>query len=112
VSDPRFRSHRRFRRRTTRILVDFLTDAGPRREIATTLGAGGLFVQTEALCRKGTVLKLRFQISDQSKTHEIEGRVVWCNRPAPDAVGAPGMGIEFTDRNATRDLADELDSLV
>jgi hypothetical protein len=25
-------------------------------------------------------------------------------------VGAPGMGIEFTDRNATRDLAQELES--
>jgi len=111
VSDPRYRTKRRFRRRTARVLVEFLTDSGPRCEVATTLGAGGLFIQTDTPCREGTVLKLRFRVSDCGKVHEIEGRVVWSNRVGPDAVGAPGMGVEFTDRNATRALARELESL-
>ena len=111
MSDSRYRTNRRFRRRTVRILVEYLSNSGPRRETATTLGAGGLFIQTDTPCREGTVFKLRFQISEQSECHEIEGRVVWCNRVAPDAVGAPGMGIEFTSRNSIRDLAQELESL-
>jgi hypothetical protein len=110
VSDPRYRTNRRFRRRTARIRVEFLSGSGSRCEPATTLGAGGLFIQTDTPCRKGAILQLRFQLSDQGKAHDIEGRVVWSNCVGPDTVGAPGMGIEFTDRNATRDLAQELES--
>ena len=111
MSDSRFRSRRRFRRRTVRILVEFLSNSGPRCETATTLGAGGLFIQTDTPCRRGTVLKLRFRISDRGENHEIEGRVVWSNSVAAEAVGAPGMGVEFTDRNATKILASELETL-
>lgn len=111
MSDPRYRTKRRFRRRTVRIVVEYHLESGARRESATTLGSGGLFVQTDAPCRKGAVLTLRFQIAKGCKSHVINGRVVWCNSPGPDAIGAPGMGVEFTDRNATRDLAHELETL-
>jgi len=111
VNDPRFRTKRRYRRRTARILVDYQSKSGPRCEVATTLGAGGLFIQTDAPCREGTILKLRFQVAEQGQSHEIEGRVVWSNRVEPGAVGTPGMGIEFTDRSATQALASELEHL-
>ena len=111
MSDSRFRSRRLFRRRTVRILVEFLSNSGPRCETATTLGAGGLFIQTDTPCRRGAVLKLRFRISDSGEHHEIEGRVIWTSDVEVEAVGAPGMGIEFTDRNATKILASELETL-
>jgi uncharacterized protein (TIGR02266 family) len=103
-------SKRRYRRRTIRIVVDYVSNAGPRREIATTLGAGGLFIETDSPAREGTVLKLRFRVSEASDEHEIEGRVVWSRGPyAEDHSGAPGMGIEFTDRRAINKLATELE---
>ncbi len=106
---------RRFRRRTVRVLVDFLVDGEVRCEYATTLGAGGMFVSTEAPIAAGEVLKLRFRLPHSPVVHEIEGRVVW-SQPAgggeADApVRAPGMGIEFTDAAATAALGRSLERM-
>ena len=100
---------RRFRRRTLRVMVEYLCEAGLRCDPATTLGAGGLFIETESPQREGARLKLRFRLPEGEITHEIEGRVVWARRPG--SPGSPGMGIEFTDRAAAARLARELAAL-
>ena len=105
------RPNRRFRRRTVRILVEYRSDTGLRREVATTLGAGGLFIETDAPIAEGLLLKLCFQVSEAGAQHEIEGRVAWSKGVAEGTVGAPGMGIEFTDRAACKRLAAELEKL-
>lgn len=102
---------RRYRRRTIRILVEYLCDSGIRSETATTLGAGGLFIESDTPPSKGTVLKLRFQISPAGIRHELEGRVVWSRGITSGHIGTPGMGIEFTDRRAINELAEELDTI-
>ena len=109
-SDPQRR--RRFRRRTVRILVDFqCAGSGVRCEYATTLGACGLFIESEEPLDVGEQLKVRFRLTADAPVHEIEGRVVWNHRPDPGASRAPGMGIEFTDSVAASTLARELDQL-
>ena len=105
------RSKRRFRRRTARILVEYRSDSGLRQETATTLGAGGLFVETDAPIAEGSLLKLCFQVSEAGAHHEIEGRVAWSKGIADGTVGTPGMGIEFVDRSACKRLAVELNNL-
>jgi uncharacterized protein (TIGR02266 family) len=103
---------RRFRRRTLRVLVEYLCEAGLCCDPATTLGAGGLFIETESPQREGARLKLRFRLPAGESTHEIEGRVVWTRRPGSSgSSGSPGMGIEFTDRAAAARLARELSEL-
>lgn len=99
---------RRFRRRTLRVFVEYVCEAGLCCDPATTLGAGGLFVETESPQREGTPIKLRFRLPESEITHEIEGRVVWTRRPDSLAGQAPGMGIEFSDRAASARLAREL----
>jgi len=99
---------RRFRRRTLRVLVEYLCEAGLCCDPATTLGAGGLFIETESPQREGTRLKLRFRLPAGETTHEIEG-LVWAR--SPGSPGSPGMGIEFTDRAAAVRLARELAEL-
>jgi uncharacterized protein (TIGR02266 family) len=105
-------SSRRFRRRTVRILVDYHAADGVRCEYATTLGAGGLFIETESPTPPDTQLKLRFRLADALTLHEIEGRVVWV-RPglAEGGKQAPGMGIQFTDSVGCSALARELEEL-
>jgi uncharacterized protein (TIGR02266 family) len=105
------RPKRRFRRRTVRILVEYRSDTGLRRETATTLGAGGLFIETDAPVAEGSVLKLRFRVSEAGTHHEIEGRVAWSKGIAEGVVGTPGMGVEFADRAACKRLAAELEKL-
>ena len=102
---------RRYRRRTVRITVEYLSDTGLHCERATTLGAGGLFIQTDSPAAVGSLLKLRFQLSETGTRHEIEGRVVWSNSIGNGAAGATGMGIEFLNRTAASAVAVELESL-
>lgn len=105
-------SSRRFRRRTVRLLVDYLAPDGVRCEYATTLGAGGLFIETEEPVRVDSLVKLRFRLSEQHDLHEIEGRVVWVRRMNEGGrPHAPGMGIQFTDSVGCAALARELEDL-
>jgi uncharacterized protein (TIGR02266 family) len=105
------KNYRRFRRLTVRILVDYAADGTMRCAYATTLGAGGLFIETEELIDPGTVLKLRFRLPGGEELHELEGRVVWKRGCTPGAVYSPGMGVQFTDSVGCSKLACELEEL-
>ncbi len=105
------RPARRFRRRTVRVEVEYIGEAGARTETATTLGAGGLFIESESPPKPGSVLELRFRLPGSDICHEIRGRVVWARRPGDPGRHAPGMGIQFTDKPATALLAHELETL-
>ena len=102
---------RRYRRRTLRIFVEYLSDSGVHTETATTLGAGGLFIESDTPPREGTILKLRFQVTPTGFHHELEGRVAWSRGISACGIGTPGMGIEFTDRRAIKRLAEELETI-
>jgi Tfp pilus assembly protein PilZ len=91
--------------------VEYLSDTGLHRERATTLGAGGLFIETDSPIAAGSLLKLRFQLSETGADHEIEGRVIWSRGIGNCDAGATGMGIEFRDRTAANALAVELENL-
>ena len=102
---------RRHRRRTVRVQVEYVSETGLSSESATTLGAGGLFLETDTALPEGTPLKLRFRLPGGEIEHEIEGRVAWCHEPAAGGASAPGMGVEFIDRVSAERLAAELDEL-
>jgi len=108
------RRHRRFRRQLLRVLVDYSAGGARCCEYATTLGAGGLFIETEAPLAPGTLLSVRFRVPGGTILHRIEGRVTW-QHTASDAragdVRPAGMGLEFTDARAAAALARELDAL-
>lgn len=111
----RKRPARRYRRRTVRIEVEYQSpqDAAVR-EYATTLGAGGLFIESEKPLPRTTRIKLAFTLPGRSHRHEIEGRVIWATPPAepdeePRTLGSAGMGIQFTDRVGETLLARELE---
>ena len=106
--------HREFRRLTLRVMVDYLADGHARCEYATTLGAGGMFVQSEEPLPKGSVLKVRFRVGgDDAELIEMEARVAWSQAPleSGDATRDPGMGLQFTDRAAVAALGRVLEKL-
>jgi type IV pilus assembly protein PilZ len=103
---------RRHRRQTVRILVDYLSDRGVGCDYATTLGAGGLFIECEEPLPMGSVVKLRFRLPHSDALHELEGRISWTrDGQTGDRSLAPGMGVQFTDPASTGPLARELDHL-
>ena len=111
---PQPRRQRRFPRRLVRVLVDFQADGAPCCEYATTLGAGGLFIETEQPLALGLLVRVRFRLPGGSQLHAIEGRVNWTHRPEDTRAGdlrPSGMGIAFTDAAAAALLAHELERL-
>lgn len=102
---------RRFRRLTVRVLVDYWASGAPRSEYATTLGAGGLFIETHELLNPGTLLKLRFRLPGGDELHELSGKVVWRRGHEPGTLYAPGMGVQFSDAVGAAKVARDLDDL-
>ena len=102
---------RRYRRRTVRVCVEYVGAHGPQRAVATTLGAGGMFIATQEPLPEHTLLALRFRLEDGGALHEIEGRVVWANWPEDGHSHTCGMGVEFGNSAARALLARELEGL-
>jgi len=104
-----------------RVLVDYAHEGRAYCEYATTLGAGGMFVQTETPLAPGTTIRVRFRIRTSAEPAtgpgladlvEMEARVVWSQLPdEEDATRDPGMGLEFTDKAAVAALARRLEKL-
>lgn len=103
---------RRFRRQGLRILVDYQCDGGLHCDYATSLSAGGLFIETETALPIGSQIKIRFRLPAGDTLHELEGRICWRNdNSGGGANQAPGFGIAFTNSEDATGLARELEDL-
>ena len=105
---------RKHRRATIRILVDYQAQGGIHCDYATTLGAGGMFLQTDLVMTRGDIVKVRFRIPGGELLHELEARVTWHQAARPDPNGnlrSPGVGLQFSDQAATAAVARELEDL-
>jgi len=97
---------------TVRILVDYQAQNGIHCDYATTLGAGGMFLQTDLAMARGDTVKVRFRIPGGELLHELEARVKWHNAATAAPGGSlrtPGVGLQFIDPSATAPLARELE---
>jgi uncharacterized protein (TIGR02266 family) len=94
-----------------RVEVVVFTAEGERRALATTLGAGGLFVATDAPPPAGTPLEVAFRLPEDGLLRRLAARVVWALPPAQAGAGrSPGMGLAFTDPLAVSDLAHAMEA--
>ena len=91
--------------------MDFVAGGRVQCEYATTLGAGGLFIESLEAPDPGTPITVRFRLFPDGLLHEIPARIAWRKTADADVPGAPGMGIEFLDSVATAQLARELENL-
>ncbi len=92
--------------------MDYQCDGGLHCDYATSLSAGGLFIETESALPVGSGVKIRFRLPKGETLYEIEGRVCWCNDNSGEgAYQAPGLGIEFTNGEDTALLMRELEDL-
>jgi uncharacterized protein (TIGR02266 family) len=102
---------RRWRRRTASLDVGYAWHAGAVRARATTLGAGGLFVRTDAAPPEGAALRVRFRLPGSTTLHEMAARVAWVLPPGEAGTRAAGMGVAFTEPAEIAELARELEAL-
>ena len=103
------RKARRFRRMTVKVEVEIRSADRTCSSTATTLGAGGFFIEMDDPFLEHTPLILCFQLPGSEQMFEIQGRVVWSTPPnSPDP--SRGMGVAFTDRVAISALAREIAS--
>lgn len=103
------RPRRRYRRITVRIHVSYLAEerGSVASAVATTLGAGGLFIPTDHPLRPGEPLRVRFRLPWGGPDHELAARVVWANDTSTAGVppSGRGMGVSFRDPRAQARLA-------
>ena len=112
MARPTPKNTRKHRRTTVRILVDYQARGGIHCDYATTLGAGGMFLQTEIEMARGEIVKVRFRIPGGDELHELEARVTWYHAARAESDGSvrsPGVGLQFTDQSLTATLARELE---
>ncbi len=103
------RNARRFRRMTVKVEVEIRSADRSCSETATTLGAGGFFIEMDDPFPENTPLILCFQLPGSEQNFELQARVVWSTPPdSPDT--SRGMGVAFTDRIAISALAREIAS--
>lgn len=103
---------RRFRRQGLRVLVDYSCDGGVHCDYATSISAGGLFIETESMLPLESTVKLRFRLPNGGTLHEIEGRVCWANDTSIEgAQQAPGFGIAFASGESSAALGREMEDL-
>ena len=93
MSHPRTETIRRYRRRTVRVAVEYAGTFGRARAIATTLGAGGMFIASKDPLPAGTRFTVRFSLPGTHSVHEIPAHVVWSNTSADANGSGVGMGI-------------------
>lgn len=111
---PDARQKRRYRRLTVQLQVTWQVEADGEvsSALATTLGAGGLFVPTNQPLPRRTPMRVRFTLPDVESHHELSAEVVWVNDASVEVPqSGRGMGIAFRDRNAQSRLARELERL-
>ena len=101
---PRPRVRRRYPRLTVRVDVRLELPSETIESVATTLGAGGLFVATDRRLPLGTLMGVRFRLPGDPRLLELDARVAWGSSPDRQDASA-GIGIEFTDKVARSELA-------
>jgi Tfp pilus assembly protein PilZ len=113
MSESEPHPERRHRRRTVRIVTEYESAGARRAELATTLGGGGLFIETVAPLPCNSSIEVCFRLAAGAAPHRIPGRVVFRHLPASSGgIGrTTGMGIEFTDPAAAARVARELEGL-
>lgn len=103
---------RKHRRMTVRILVDYQARGEIHCDYATTLGAGGMFLETDLVMSRGEIVKVRFRIPGGEVLHEFEAGVTWQHAAKPKPGGdlqTPGVGLQFSDSSLTATLERELE---
>jgi uncharacterized protein (TIGR02266 family) len=95
--------NRRYPRLTLRVDVELEAPGYREAATATTLGAGGLFVATQAPLRRHTPLVVRFCLPGEDSELRLDAHVAWAKDPGSD--GAPGMGLAFDDPESRAALA-------
>lgn len=108
---PKPKPKRRYRRMTVRLAAVYEVGGVEREAVATTLGAGGMYVATPDPPPEGSVLTVRFQVPGGTRSYRLAARVVWTHVPADGGSQAPGMGISFASPAECAVLATELEAL-
>lgn len=96
---------------TLRVELEYDAEGATHRAVATTLGAGGLFVATDEPLEVGTLLVTRFRVAEGSILHAIAGRVVWTHCKEDRPARTCGMGVAFADPASGAVLAAELEAI-
>ena len=104
------RNARRSARVHHELAVAYRSVGGFLSDWATNISRGGIFINTRHPLAVGTVVKLIIQLPGTAFPFDVVGRVTRVDPWEGEVSVAPGMGIEFTDMDASK--RDRLEAFV
>jgi Tfp pilus assembly protein PilZ len=98
---------------TVRIRIAYDWLHGTQSGYATTLGAGGLFIESEGPPPVRSRVRLHFHLREGGTEYDLEGRVVWASASADQQrkSSSVGFGVQFDDPLSASAIARELEQL-
>jgi type IV pilus assembly protein PilZ len=76
------------------------------------LKRGGLFVPTGEPYRLGDAIYLLLSLPGQTERISVDGEVVWIVPPTNSRKAPPGIGVQFSDTEASRSLRTQIEALL
>jgi uncharacterized protein (TIGR02266 family) len=80
-----------------KMLVDYKSEGNYLFDFSYNLGTGGIFIHTQSILPRGSVVVMNFTLPETGEKFEIKGKVMWTQEVAPEAEASTGMGVQFMD---------------
>jgi uncharacterized protein (TIGR02266 family) len=77
------------------MLVDYKSEGNYLFDFSYNLGAGGIFIHTQSILPRGSVVVMNFTLPETGEKFEVKGQVMWTQEVAPEAEASTGMGVQF-----------------
>ncbi len=80
-----------------KMLVDYKSEGNYLFDFSYNLGTGGIFIHTQSILPRGSVVVMNFTLPETGEKFEVKGQVMWTQEVAPEAEASTGMGVQFLE---------------
>jgi len=78
------------------MLVDYKSEGNYLFDFSYNLGAGGIFINTQSILPRGSVVVMNFTLPETGDKFEVKGEVMWTQEASATSEASSGMGVQFT----------------
>jgi|GEM_PF-6528279 len=96
TSKPKVSDKRAKKRIPVKMLVDYKSEGNYLFDFSYNLGAGGIFINTQSILPRGSVVVMNFTLPETGDKFEVKGEVMWTQEASATSEASSGMGVQFT----------------
>lgn len=93
---------RKYHRSPIKVMIDYMNGSDIEVVYTRDISLGGMFIETNNLHKKGTLVFLDFNLPGIRKMFKLKGKIAWISDGGKTGQDKePGMGIEFIELDET-----------